>query len=241
LFVDAPTPSQVFHQGDDVAFSFDNQPGTFRHPDPRRGRSNTGKVRMRWLIGTVIVIVVAIGLYLGSAVASLAALVQAVRSGDQDTMMSHVDLGRLRSSLAGQIVGAYLDRIGQSRTIKPFERVVASTIGASVADAMLQKLLAPENLAKLLHRGELSGASQAAAIGTLPALGSLDPGKISDLLQRTRPVSPMEVEFRVSQTTEAEQYAAVRLRFELTQWRLTEIELPPDIVRQLAATLPAKL
>ena len=38
---------------------------------------------MRWAIGTVTAVVVAIGLYFGSAVVSLAALVQAVRSGDQ--------------------------------------------------------------------------------------------------------------------------------------------------------------
>lgn len=196
---------------------------------------------MRWVIGTVIVVVVAVALYLGSAVASVAALVQAVRSGDQDAIVSHVDLARLRSSLANQIVGAYLDRIGQSRTIKPLERVVASTVGASVVDAMLQKLLAPENLAKFLQRGDVSEASQVASIPKLPALGSLDPGKISELLERTRPVSPMEVEFRVSPTTDPEQYAAVRLRFELTQWRLTDIELPPTVVRQLAAALPAKL
>ena len=195
---------------------------------------------MRWAIGTVIAVVVAIGLYFGSAVVSLAALVQAVRSGDQDAIVSHVDLGRVQSSLANQIVGAYLDRIGQNRTIKPFEHALATTFGNSVVEVMLKNLLTPESLAKFLQRGDVS-ASKVASVANLPALGSLDPGRILDLLDRMRPVSPQEVEIRVSETTDPEQYAAIRLRFALTQWRLTEIELPPFVARQLAAALPAIL
>src|SRR6516165_7363274 len=98
---------------------------------------------MRWVIGTLIVLIVAVVAYFGSAVVSLVSLAEAARNGDAGAIIERTDMGRLRSSLASQLIGAYLDRIGQNRPLKPLERMVADTYGASVVDAMLEKLLTP--------------------------------------------------------------------------------------------------
>ncbi len=82
---------------------------------------------MRWLVGSLIVVAVALVLYAGTAIASVGSLVDAVRSGDANAIIARTDMGRLRSSLAAQIVGAYLERTSQSRPLKPFERMVASS------------------------------------------------------------------------------------------------------------------
>ena len=115
---------------------------------------------MRWLLG-VAAIVVVIVLYLGSALASLDGLVGAAKAGDGAGVVARTDMERLRRSLVDQIIAAYIDRVGRS---KPLGRMVANTYGASVADAMLQKLLTAENLTLLLRTGTVAGSANAPAL-----------------------------------------------------------------------------
>ena len=63
---------------------------------------------------------------------------------------------RLRRSLVDQIISAYLKQLGRERPIKPLERLAANTYGASVADAMIEKMLTAENLTEILNKGAIS-------------------------------------------------------------------------------------
>jgi len=111
---------------------------------------------MRWTLAISVALLLALGGYAGAAAVSLDRLVQAAQSGDAAALMSRTDLPRLKRSLVDQIVAAYLNRIGQKRAIKPLERLAANTYGASIADAMVGKLLTPERLTELLHSGTVS-------------------------------------------------------------------------------------
>src|SRR5438445_12627167 len=100
---------------------------------------------MRWIAGIVTALLVVLVVYVGSAFFSLKGLVEAARSGNAEEVYNRTNVNRVKRSLVDQIVGAYLRRIGQTRPIKPMERILATTYGASVADAVVGKLLTKEN------------------------------------------------------------------------------------------------
>jgi hypothetical protein len=115
---------------------------------------------MRWVFGTLVGLAALIGVYIGSAVVSVRGLVGAVRAGDGAEILTRTDQPRLRHSLVDQIVTAYLVQIGQNRPVKPVERMVANTYGASIADALVSTMLTTE-ISPVSCARELSLASQA--------------------------------------------------------------------------------
>src|SRR4051812_36294849 len=114
---------------------------------------------MRWFIGTIVALFVAIVIYVGSAVVSLSGLVEAARAGDATGVLERTDTVRVRRSLVDQIVTAYLKQIGQDRTVKPLERLAADTVGATIADAMIAKWLTQENLTAILKTGTINSGA----------------------------------------------------------------------------------
>jgi hypothetical protein len=108
---------------------------------------------MRWFFGTLFGLLVGVGIYVGSALVSLSGLVEAARTGDGAGILARTDMARLRQSLADQIVAGYLRQLGRDRPIKPLERMLANTYGASVADAMIAKMLTEQNLTAILNKG----------------------------------------------------------------------------------------
>src|SRR5450755_3759729 len=96
--------------------------------------------RMRWFLISIVAAVVAIGVYIGSAIVSLNGLVGAAKAGNGAEMLARTDVRRLKRSLVHQIVTAYLIRTGQNRPIRPIERLLANTYGATIADALVAKM-----------------------------------------------------------------------------------------------------
>jgi len=115
---------------------------------------------MRWFIVVVVAFVVLISLYLGSAVFSISQLVEAARAGDGAAVIARTDVKALNRSLTYQIVGAYLQRIGATRRISPAERMLVNTYGASIADAMVSKMLTADRLTRILKSGSFDGSEK---------------------------------------------------------------------------------
>ena len=67
---------------------------------------------MRWLFGTLVALLISIGVYVGSALVSLNGLVTAARAGDGPAVLERTDIARVRHSLVDQIVSAYLKQLG---------------------------------------------------------------------------------------------------------------------------------
>lgn len=101
---------------------------------------------MKWLVGIVKVLLLCLVAYAGSTFVSALDLASAIRSGDAPQVMARTDLPRLRHSLVDQVVSTYLDRFGQKRAVRPFERMAIHAFGATIADDLAIKLLTPENL-----------------------------------------------------------------------------------------------
>jgi hypothetical protein len=187
---------------------------------------------MRWFFGTLVALLVGVVIYVGSAVVSLKGLAEAAKAGDGAEVLARTDTVRLRRSLVDQIVSAYLKQLGQDRPVKPLERLAANTYGASIADAMIAKMLTAENLTAILNKGAIS--SGGAAIPNMVRLTEIDTSKIFETLMRISPVKPVEFMIRLGETESA---GGISIHFEGNGWKLSGIQLPAAAVQVLAQDL----
>jgi hypothetical protein len=188
---------------------------------------------MRWFFGALLALLVAVALYVASAAISLNGLLQAVRAGDGAAIVARTDMPRLRHSLVDQIVSAYLRRIGQDRPVKPLERMVANTYGASIADAMVGKLLTQETLTNMLKNGAV--AVDNAASTNMPPVSEIDTSRIFQTLGRLSLVKPVEFQIRLG---DSESSGGISLHFQTDGWKLSGVQLPTAAVQALAQALP---
>jgi hypothetical protein len=195
---------------------------------------------MRWFLGTLAALIVAVAIYLGLAAATLSTLAAAARAGDIAKVLEKTDVKAVSRSLTNQIVNAYLDRIGATRKVGSMEKMLINTYGATIADAMAAKMLTADNLTQLLKSGKVDASQGLPSFAGLPALGDLNTGNWLALLGRVNFIQPVLLGIRVSEKSDPEDYAAINLHFEGTGWKLSGIELPKPIVRTLAASLPVK-
>jgi hypothetical protein len=187
---------------------------------------------MRWFFGTLLALLIAAVIYVGSAIVSLNGLVEAARAGDGAGVLARTDTIRLRRSLVDQIITAYLKQLGQDRPVKPLERLAANTYGASIADAMIAKMLTPENLTAILNKGAISvGGAQ---IPDMMRLTEIDASKIFETVMRISPIKPVEFMIRLGETESA---GGISLHFEGNGWKLSGIQLPAAAVQVLAQDL----
>jgi hypothetical protein len=187
---------------------------------------------MRWFFGAVLALLVGIGIYVGSALVSLSGLVEAARAGDGAGVLARTDTERLRRSLVDQIVAAYLKQLGADRPVKPLERVLANTYGATIADAMIAKMLTEENLTRILRSGAISAGES--PIAKMQGLSEIDTSNVLGMLNRISPIKPVEFLVRLGDTENA---GGVSIHFEGNGWRLSGIQLPTVAVQVLAQSL----
>jgi hypothetical protein len=194
---------------------------------------------MRWLFGVIGAALIFVLAYLGSAASSLARLAAAARAGDGAAVIERTDVTALRHSLTDQIVRAYLERTGSARKVSPMEKLLVSTYGATIADAMVGKMLTADRLTQMLKSGHLDAPGVPSFTG-LPALTNLPTGNWLSLLGRLSFIKPVVLAIRISDTSDPDSYSAIDLHYESFDWKLSGIELPKPVLRDLAASLPVK-
>jgi len=118
--------------------------------------------------------------------------------------------------------------------------MLINTYGATIADAMAAKMLTADNLTQILKSGKVDASQGLPAFAGLPALGDLQTGNWLALLGRVNFIQPVLLGVRVSNSPAPDDYAAINLHFEGSDWKLAGLELPKAIVRSLAAALPVK-
>ncbi|SDN44628.1 DUF2939 domain-containing protein [Afipia sp. GAS231] len=185
---------------------------------------------MRWFLTSIVAPVVATGVYAGSAIVSLNGLVGAAKAGNGAEILARTDVPRLKRSLVDQIVAAYLVRTGQNRPIKPIERLLANTYGATIADALVAKMLTADNLTNILQNGSLGADGDSQMI----ALAGIDTSKVLESLGRLSLVKPVELSVRLGDEASA---GAISLHFEGNGWKLSGLNLPTRAVEELAMGL----
>ena len=112
----------------------------------------------------------------------------------------------------------------------PIERLAANTYGASIADALISKMLTAENLTNILQNGSLSADGD----NQMVALGDIDTSKILESLGRLSFVKPVELSVRLG---DEEGAGAISLHFAGNGWKLSGLNLPARAVQELAMGL----
>lgn len=195
---------------------------------------------MRRTIPVVLAIVALISAYLASAVVSLAEAVRAAQSGNGERVLGYVNTDRLRSSITSQVVAAYLAEIGETRRVGQLERALATSLGTTIADAVVEKILTPANLAVLLKSGRVQTDSETAVAGNITPLAEIGRLNWLDILGRLRLVKPVEFAIRVGNSADPERASAFHMHFEGDGWKLSAIEFPRAALRDLASRLPRR-
>ncbi|MCK1343106.1 MULTISPECIES: DUF2939 domain-containing protein [unclassified Bradyrhizobium] len=192
---------------------------------------------MKWLVGIFAVFLLCLMIYAGSAFVSALGLVSAVRSGDAAQVMTRTDLPRVRHSIIDQVMAAYLDRLGQKRPVRPFERMAINAFGATIADDLAIKLMTPENLSVLLKTGTVRNAAENITLGTMSSLADLDISNIFVFVGRIKLIKPVEFALRLGESQDA---GSVSMHLDGTSWKLSGIGLPPKVLTNMVDRLPTR-
>lgn len=195
---------------------------------------------MRWFLGIVIATIVTAVVYYGSALYSLSGLAAATRDGNGAAIVARTDLPRLSRSLSEQIVTAYLERVGATRRVGAMERMLVTGYGATVADVLVAKVLTPDNLTELLKAGRLAETNASPALTGLPSLTDLQKINLLTQFGRVHYINPVKLSIRVSKTKDPEEATAIVLHRSSLTWKLAGIDLPRKVLREIAASLPAR-
>jgi Protein of unknown function (DUF2939) len=172
-----------------------------------------------------------------------AAQLAAVASqGDGTAILQRVDLPALKRSLGSQIVHAYLKQNPKFEKLGVLGRGLAGSLGGSVADAMLQQALTPENVALLLSKGRVNVAKTAAnsdgeALWQMPPLNDAFRSGLFKAFFHSSFDGP--VSFVVLLNHAGENYG-VHLSLSGTTWRLSGLDIPEDVCDRLARSIAEK-
>ncbi|WP_315830748.1 DUF2939 domain-containing protein [Bradyrhizobium prioriisuperbiae] len=195
---------------------------------------------MRRAVPAVLVIVALASAYVASAVVSLTEAVRAAQAGDGERLRGYVDIDSVRGSISSQVVTAYLAEIGETRRISQLERTLAMSLGTTIADAVVDKILTPENLAVLLKSGRVQIDAGTALAGDITPLAEIGRLNLFDILGRVRLIKPVEFAVRVGKSSDPERSSAFHMHFEGNGWKLSAIEFPKAALRDLASRLPRR-
>ncbi|HEV7443285.1 MAG TPA: hypothetical protein VGO18_11870 [Steroidobacteraceae bacterium] len=110
--------------------------------------------------------------------------------------------------------------------------MAANTYGATIADALIAKLLTEENLTGILKNGAIGSGGD--DIANMQRLSEIDTSSVFQTLRRLSPVKPVEILVRLGDTESA---GAISIHFEGTGWKLSGINLAPAAVQVLAQSL----
>ncbi|WGD48598.1 DUF2939 domain-containing protein [Bradyrhizobium sp. CB1650] len=190
---------------------------------------------MKWIVGTLAVVLTILVIYAGSALVSVLGLVSAVRNGDVSQIMTRTDLPRVRHSIVDQLMTAYLERLGQKRPLRPIERMAITSLGTTIADDFATKLITPENLSVLLGSGIVRNAAENISFGTMSSLADLDASNVVVLLGRINPVKPVEFTLGFGR---GENAGSISMHFAGAGWKLSGVGLPRRIVATMVDRLP---
>jgi len=182
---------------------------------------------MRWTLRISFLLLLALTIFVVSPFVALYDLSKAVEARDVGRIAERVNFNALRVSLARQILGDYL----KTQDLGGLDPEVAARAGTAALNPVLEELVTPQAVIDLLEDGELQEASSGGtAIGFRPSsLGTAWRTFIASESQGFRSISiplpvdePRDRQFRIT------------LRLSGTTWRLTGIELPEPLRKELA-------
>lgn len=200
---------------------------------------------MIWTLRITVLLFVAWLAFLVSPFIALYDLSKAVQAKDVERVTERVNFRALRSSLSQQIAGAYL----QTPAAKEFgdlDRRAATNAGALIVNPIVEKLVTPEALIDLLEDGWPQGVSGRPR-GTGANDGASQPFTVgfNSLSQAWRLFITSEgqgfrsVTIPLPPDIERDKQFRVTMRLSGLTWRVTGLEIPQALRRQLVRRAPS--
>jgi hypothetical protein len=182
---------------------------------------------MRKLI-VVAVILAFLLAYLATAILSVFRLAQAIDREDSSQILAMTDQVALRRSAVGQILQVGLE----GRHLSNRDRIFAQTVGASMIDLFIEKLLTPNNLVELLKSGRIAATEAAPQLSiNITRLSAQQP---TDLFGRIRISGFRRFGLRLSNARAGDEHAELIFQFEPLSWQIVGLRLPKQELREQA-------
>ncbi|MGF9763980.1 DUF2939 domain-containing protein [Microvirga sp. 0TCS3.31] len=184
---------------------------------------------MRWTFRISFLLLLGWAIFMVSPFVALYDLSKAVQARDVARLTERINFNALRVSLARQILGEYL----KTQDISERDRQLAAQAGAAALNPVLEGLLTPQAVIDLLEDGQLQQLQREGTGG--PAI-RFDPGSLRQAWQIfilsesqgfraiTIPLTPDEPR---------DQQFRVTLRLSGATWRMTGIDLPASLQKEL--------
>jgi hypothetical protein len=178
---------------------------------------------------TVITIFVLVAVWLAWSAWPFFALydiARAAQAGDAARIERRVDLASLQRSLTDQIIAAY-ERVTGVR-----QRGLVGAVAGAAVDPFIAKLLTPEALAALLRDGWPKGILAEPP----PGFAAPDLTALGNILSLYAASDYGIGEFRIALPLDLPAERRFRLQLALSHWtwRLTALDLPPELTERLA-------
>ena len=186
---------------------------------------------MRWIVASVLAIVVAWGLYVASPYYALYRLGLAVEAGNVKEVAGRVNVRALRFSLANQIA-ADIVAADAPGGIATADAQRAAGAALALADPLLDGFVAPDGLIRLLRTAP-SGADKGTAFGRDPV--SFD--DLDDFLGASSWRGFRVISFLLPPGQPAGQRYRLQMRIGSLRWRLVSLDLPPGVSRRIASEI----
>lgn len=186
---------------------------------------------MRWIVAGLIALVAAWGVYLMSPYYMLYRLGRAVEAGDVQGVASRVNVRALRYSVARQ-VAAELAATEPGGGIATADAQLAASAALALADPVLDSFVRPEGILRLLR---ISPAGDAA--GTAFGRRSVGIEDLNDFVPSSSWRGFRNVYVHLPPGEPPGSRFRIHLRLGNWRWRVVSIDLPPSLIRRLAADL----
>ena len=164
------------------------------------------------------------------------AIARAATNRDAAALAEHVNEPALKRSLGRQIVAAYLTKSGRGDKLGSLGRGLANAVGTSIASPYLDQLLSPDALGTLLARGHIGditvGDRTIAIDRQVPSLPALFQSHIGDVLLHSFYDGIASFRFSIPEP-QGGNYG-VHVRLSGLTWRLSGLDLPPDVLDRIA-------
>jgi hypothetical protein len=194
---------------------------------------------MRWIFPLVAAVILAWAAFLASPFVSLYRLARAVEARDAAAIEERVNLADLRAHLTHQLVDEYLKAVAKGRPLGGLDRHIAAQAGSSLLDPLVERLVTPEALIDLLDDGWPQNVVPSAESTQPPLrldLGSL--GRVWRLFVTSETRGFRKVLITLPHSRPKKERFGLMLRLTGTTWRLSDLDLPQELLESLVKKLP---
>lgn len=193
---------------------------------------------MRWIISTLVALLVALALFMASPFVALYRLGRAVKAHDTQTIEQRVDIAEVRTNFTRQLIEEYLRSIGKSGALGGVERQVAAQAGATFADPLVARLVTPDVLIDLFDDGWPQQVVSENAPSTPVSIGLNSLGRALRLFALSESRGFRKVIIALPENRPADERFRLQLRLTDGSWRVTTVDLPHTLLQNLVRKLP---